>query len=174
MRTAERLGKANFELEKANAVPDPSVNASVRRLSISDDQAFVVGVSFPLPVLNRNQGNIARARAQLSQAQSETSAAELSLRNDVFEALETMANAYEHAAKFDQSILPSAEKAFALARDGYRRGRFPYLEVLDAQRTLFAVKEQRIATLNEYHKAKAELERMTTPATQPEEKNDAE
>lgn len=175
LKEAELLGQARYELEKANAIPDPTIRAGVRRFSATDDQAFLVGVSLPIPVLNGNRGNIDRARAEASQAESETLATQLSLRNEVFEALESMTNAYEHADSFDRTILPAAEQAFALSREGYRAGKFPYLEVLDAQRTLFATKEQRIATLKEYHTAKAELERLTTPAATPkEEKKDAE
>lgn len=175
LKEGELLGKARYELEKANAIPDPTINAGIRRFNATDDQAFIVGVSLPIPILNGNRGNIQRARAEASKAESDTVAHQLSLRNEVFESLESMTNAYEHADSFDRTILPAAEQAFTLAREGYRAGKFPYLEVLDAQRTLFATKEQRIATLKEYHTAKAELERVTTPAViQEEEKKNAE
>lgn len=165
MKMSEQLSKAQYALEKANAIPDPTISAGARQLKTTNDQAFLLSVSWPLPVLNRNQGNIARAQADIHRSESETHATQLALRNEAFEARETMENAYHHASKFNQTILPAAEKSFRLARQGYRLGRFPYLEVLDAQRTLYEVKEQRIATLNEYHKAKAELERLTTPVS---------
>lgn len=165
MKAVESLGKAHVVLEKANAVPDPTLTAGVRELGLTDEHAFMVGLSIPIPVLNNNQGNIARARAEASKAEIDTQEHILTLRNKAFEALESMTNTYEHADRFDHTILPAAEKAFQLARQGYRAGKFPYLEVLDAQRTLFAVREQRIATLQEYHAAKATLERLTTPAS---------
>jgi cobalt-zinc-cadmium efflux system outer membrane protein len=40
-------------------------------------------------------------------------------------------------------------------------GRFPYLEVLDAQRSLFGVKQQQIEAIREFHTAKAQVERLT-------------
>ena len=72
-----------------------------------------------------------------------------------------MENAYFQANTLKTQILPSAQKAFSLAREGYGLGRFPYIEVLDAQRSLFSVKQQHIAALRSYHTARAVLERLT-------------
>lgn len=153
--------KARYELEKAQAIPDPRINVGVRELRESGDRALVAGISIPIPVFNGNQGNIGRARQEVSKAEHDTDAARLSLTNTLHEALESQVNAFRRAKNMKESILPSAEKAFALSREGYRAGRFPYLEVLDAQRTLFDVKEQYITTLKEYQVAKAEVERLT-------------
>jgi cobalt-zinc-cadmium efflux system outer membrane protein len=59
-----------------------------------------------------------------------------------------------------ERILPAAEQAFEASDLGYRAGKFGFLEVLDAQRTLFAVKGQYIEALAAYHQAKAEVERL--------------
>lgn len=74
---------------------------------------------------------------------------------------ERMENAYVQAQTLKTEILPSADKAFRLAREGYGLGRFPYLEVLDAQRSLFGVKQQQIEAIREFHTAKAQVERLT-------------
>ncbi len=159
--------QAQYELEKSNAIPDPSFNAGVRDLRDTGDQAFIVGVSIPIPVFNMNRGNIERARQEVSQAESDKQAVKLAMINELHEALETQLNAYRNADNLKNSILPSAEKAFSLSRQGYRAGKFPYLEVLDAQRTLFDVKEQYIAALKEYHVAKAEVDKLTAGITEP-------
>lgn len=161
LQAAKSLSKAQYKLEKANAVPDPLISASVRDFQASDDQAFVIGLSFPLPVANRNQGNIERARSEVVKSDSDVQARRLALRNTLFESLESMINAYQSVENFNSSILPAAEKAYTLSRQAYGAGKFPYLEVLDAQRTLFTVKEQRIEALRNYHNAKADVERLT-------------
>jgi cobalt-zinc-cadmium efflux system outer membrane protein len=48
----------------------------------------------------------------------------------------------------------------ALANDGYARGAFSYLDVLDAQRLLFDLREQRLNLLRTYHLAEAALARI--------------
>jgi outer membrane protein, heavy metal efflux system len=61
-----------------------------------------------------------------------------------------------------------AERAVRLANDGYARGAFSYLDVLDAQRLLFDLREQRLDFLRNYHLAEAALARLQArnlPAT---------
>jgi cobalt-zinc-cadmium efflux system outer membrane protein len=154
--------KALAELEEAQAIPDPEVAVGVRDLRQTGDQAFMVGLSIPIPVFNANQGNIARARSEALQVESQGRHAELTLRNEVFQHLEELINAYEQAKTLKSDIIPSAEKAFSLAREGYQAGSFPYLEVLDAQRTLFEVKENYVEALKAYHTASANVVRLTT------------
>lgn len=96
------------------------------------------------------------------QIESQGRDAELTLRNEVFQHLEELINAYEQSNTLKGDIIPSAEKAFLLAREGYQAGSFPYLEVLDAQRTLFEVKENYVEALKAYHTASANVARLTT------------
>jgi cobalt-zinc-cadmium efflux system outer membrane protein len=153
--------QAKYELEKAQAIPDPRINIGVRNFRDNGDKAFMAGISIPIPVFNRNQGNVQRARHDISKAESDVQTEKLLMIGNVHEALETQINAYRQAKNLKKSILPAAKKAFRLSREGYGVGKLPYLEVLDAQRTLFEVKEQYITTLKEYHIAKAEVERLT-------------
>jgi cobalt-zinc-cadmium efflux system outer membrane protein len=63
--------------------------------------------------------------------------------------------------------MPGAETAFEAAQIGYRQGKFDYLEVLDAQRTLFSSRTRYIQALAEYNRAVAEVERLIgTPLTE--------
>ncbi|MGN7503697.1 MAG: TolC family protein [Alphaproteobacteria bacterium] len=161
---AEKSRKeALYDLEKAEALPDPTVSIGLRDLRATDDQAFVASVTLPIPVLNSNQGNITFARSMMQKAESDQKSTHIALRNETYEWLESQTNAYYQVQTLKSSIIPAAEEAFNLAREGYRAGRFAYLEVLDAQRTLFEVKEQYIEALNEYHIAFANVERLTTP-----------
>ena len=150
-----------IDVEESQAIPDPEVAVGVRDLRGEGEQAFMVGLSIPIPVFNANQGNIAKARSDALQVESQGHHAELTLRNEVFQHLEDLINAYEQANSLKGDIIPSAEKAFRLSREGYQAGSFPYIEVLDAQRTLFEVKEQYVEALRAYHIASANVQRMT-------------
>jgi cobalt-zinc-cadmium efflux system outer membrane protein len=69
--------------------------------------------------------------------------------------------AYVQAATLKDTVLPEAEQAFSLSRQGYESGKFAYLEVLDAQRTLAEARLQFIEALQEYHTQRANVERLT-------------
>jgi cobalt-zinc-cadmium efflux system outer membrane protein len=151
-----------LDLEQAASIPDPTFSLGVRDFRESGDQAFLLGVSLPIPILNQNQGNIAKARADLSRAESDARQLELALEQQLIENWQAWNTAYSEANRLQQKLLPAANKAFRLARSGYNKGKFPYLEVLDAQRTLFDARSQYHGALKRYHTARADVERLTT------------
>ena len=57
-------------------------------------------------------------------------------------------------------ILPGAQSAFDAANKGFSAGKFSFLDVLDAQRTLFQAKSQYIQALIDAHQSVAEIERI--------------
>lgn len=155
--------KSALDLERANAVPDPTLSVGARNFRDSDDNALVLGVSFPFPVLNANRGNIQKASFDVAAAEA---AHERSLR-DAYASLDArqfaLEAAYEQAHGMKE-IMPEAEKALKNARHGYDAGAFAYLDVLDAQRTLADAKTAYIDALRDYHINKAEIDYMTAPA----------
>lgn len=153
--------KARLALERANAIPDPRINVGMIDIPSAQDQAFVVGVSLPIPVYNVNRGNIDKARGEINRTELDNRQQIFDMGAELTSVYEQMQNAYVQAETLNTHILPSAEKAFELARTGYGLGRFPYLEVLDAQRSLFGVKQQHIEAIREFHVAKAKVERLT-------------
>ena len=57
-------------------------------------------------------------------------------------------------------MLPAAQQAFEAVQQGYRQGKFDYLYVLDTQRTLFETQARYIDSVEAYHKARADVERL--------------
>lgn len=153
--------RARLDLEQANAIPDPRLSVGMSNYRDSGDQAFMVGVSLPIPVFNANRGNIEKARNEVSRTEMDNRQMALNASAELTGAHERMENAYVQAQTLKTEILPSADKAFRLSREGYGAGRFPYLEVLDAQRSLFGVKQQQIEAIRDFHTAKAQVERLT-------------
>jgi cobalt-zinc-cadmium efflux system outer membrane protein len=152
---------ARLALEKANVIPDPRFTLGLRNFKESGYQAFVAGISLPIPVLNTNRGNIEKVRSEVSRTEYDNRHVMLLLNAEFHRAQQEMESAYLQADTLQTQILPAAEKAFELAREGYALGRFPYLEVLDAQRSLFGVRQQHIAVLQSFHAARATVERLT-------------
>src|SRR3546814_16879005 len=79
-RNADVLrSRAELELERSQAIPDLTLSAGVRQFRETDDSAFLVGVSIPIPVFDRNRGAIERAGAEVVAAEADLAAERLEL-----------------------------------------------------------------------------------------------
>ena len=151
---------ADHRLARAEIVPSPKVSVGVRQFRDTGDDALVAGISIPFPVLNWNQGEIARSRAEVVKADSERQQFELDQGRALSTSWSQWQSALAEAKSLKERIRPQAEKAFRLSVDGYHAGRFSYLEVLDAQRTLFETRAEEIDAFKRLHVSRAEVERL--------------
>ncbi|MBC8096812.1 MAG: TolC family protein [Akkermansiaceae bacterium] len=155
-----KLRAAEIKLADARRVPGVAVGGGIRHLAGPGDMAFVLGLSMPLQLFDRNQDGAAEARALLSRTGAQQKAAEVRLGAVLLGLYEEMARAVQIMDGLQKEIVPKAEDALAISRDGFAQGRFSYLEVLDAQRTLFDIKQEYIQTATAYHQFLVELERL--------------
>ena len=153
--------KAALNLERANRIPDPSVSIGVKRFRETEASALVAGISFPLPLFNRNSGAVAEAESRLWKAEEEQKAALLKTHTAATEVYLALSSAFVEAAALKKSVLPGLQSAFEAVQEGYRYGKFGYLEMLDAQRSLSESKKQYIESVAAYTKATADMERLT-------------
>ncbi|MBL9171339.1 MAG: TolC family protein [Verrucomicrobiales bacterium] len=156
----KKLREAEIKLADARRVPNVTVGGGIRHLQGSDDQALVFGFSMPLQFFDRNQGGTAEARALLSRTEAEHKAAEIRLGTVLLGLYQEMAWAVQVMDGLQKEIVPKAEDALAISWEGFAQGRFSYLEVLDAQRTMFDIKLEYIQTATAYHQFIVELERL--------------
>lgn len=124
------------------------------------DDALVFGVAVPLPLFDRNQGGIAEAECNVSASEQERQAALIKTHAALSAAWEAWSGAYHAAVVLRDDIVPRARDVFDRTEEGYRLGKFGYLEVLDAQRVLFDMQTQYFETLTTYHLAAADVERL--------------
>jgi cobalt-zinc-cadmium efflux system outer membrane protein len=159
-RTEEDRRRAVLRLEKARAVPDVIVGAGVRRYEETDDEAMVFGLALPLPLFDRNQGGVLEATAQLAKTRRQYEAVQVKTLAVLSEAVRALAAAYDEAAILRRDVLPKAQRAFEAAQQGYQQGKFDYLHLLDAQRTLFQTQAQYVDSVEAYHRAQADVQRL--------------
>lgn len=152
---------AAVTLKDAEAIPDVTIGAGPRYSNETNDTAFVMALSVPIPLFNRNQGQRQEARHGLSKAKEEQRAATLKARTALGQAYQELSAAFLSASSLNGVAAPAAEAAFLSTLEGYREGKFSYPFVLEAQRTLFEVRRQNILALGEYHKARTTIERLT-------------
>jgi cobalt-zinc-cadmium efflux system outer membrane protein len=147
-------------LEKARAIPDVTVSAGWQRFNDTGDNTAIVGFSIPLPVFDRNQGAILEATRREAKAREEARAARMKVLASLADSYRSLASSLAAAAGLRDRGLPAAQLAFRTAMEGYQMGKFGFLEVLDAERTLFETRGRYIDALAGYHKARAEVERL--------------
>ncbi|MCC6698275.1 MAG: TolC family protein [Candidatus Hydrogenedentes bacterium] len=187
--TAEIAARdARHSLERSRRVPDPVLSLGLRATGLGDrggsriagdsergfeaartrtafdddwDTSLVAGLSFPLPIFDRNQGNIAEAAALASKASDERKAVEVTVRAALSEAVLAAAGACDEAVRLRDEVLSNASGILEKTRVGFEMGKFNYLDVLDAQRTLFEVRTDALDARRRYHLALVDIERLT-------------
>ncbi|MDP2991176.1 MAG: TolC family protein, partial [Kiritimatiellota bacterium] len=93
-------------------------------------------------------------------AEKERATSMLTLERELYAAFQEMTMLHKESTALTTEVLPTARDVFESVRTGYREGKFSYLEVLDAQRTLFAAENRHIETLVNYHFARSQVERL--------------
>lgn len=152
---------ATLSLAEAQAIPDVTVSAGGRYYQNESTAGVVALFSIPLPVFNRNQGAIQAAQTRLDRAKVEQRVTEVSIRSAVAQAYQQLLAAYRQAVELRDRAIPQAETVFRGAQDAYARGLFRYIEVLDAQRTLFQLRAAYVDALLAYHMQITDIARLT-------------
>jgi outer membrane protein, heavy metal efflux system len=100
-----------------------------------------------LPIFNRNQGNIASARANIDRAESEKQRVSLTLRERASSVFDEYANARLTAEEYRENILPLAKKSYTMMFERYGEMLASYPRVLETKRKLFELQSEYIASL---------------------------
>ncbi len=145
---------------RKNAIPDINASVGYKRLSETDEDTIQAGIKLPLPIFNRNQGKITEANAFSDKAKDD----EIAIRNELLLLLNKAFSSYissrEQVSCYINTIIPQAEESLNIAKQGYRRGEFDYIVVLDAQRTLANTRISYIKIMNELFSSIAEIEKF--------------
>lgn len=150
--------QAAVDVERSRRMPDITVALGTKRED--GRRQTVVGLSVPLPLFNRNQGSLLESLRRTDKARDELDAEAVRLRTELYDAHARMAAALEEVALIATDVLPGAESTYQAASRGFELGKFSFLEVLDAQRTLFQSKNQYLLAVAESYRASAEIDRL--------------
>ncbi len=159
-----RIGveRTRFALDREIAGRKPDVDAEllVMHNNENNDNIASFNVGLPLPLFNRNQGNIARAQAELNSAGFEVRRIELQIQERLTAAFRRYENARNQVDTYARELLPNAKESLDLASLGYRQGEIPYLDLLTSQRTFFRVKMAYLDALKELQSSYSLIEGM--------------
>lgn len=145
------IERAQLALRRAQVDPVPNVTLTTgytrQNQNRSDD--WMVGVSLPIPVWNRNQGGIISAQAEFRSASFEVARVENDLSGRIATAFRSYLPARTRAERYTAAIIPKAEEAYQLSADANKGGQFEYLRVIQAQRSLFEARLRYVESLGE-------------------------
>lgn len=154
---------AAAELERAKRTPNVSLSVGMSRSEASRENLAIVGFSVPLPVADRNHGNILAALKRRERAEEDLRLAELRQRIELDASVRRLDTALTEVKTLDSEVLPGARSAYEAITRGFELGRFGALDALDAQRTWLQTRARYLSALERSHLARIEIERILGP-----------
>ena len=131
---SERSADAAIQLQDAQKIPDITVGAGVEQVP-AEGNTYNVGVSIPIPVSNRNQGERAKALIQKQKAQNDQLLITNQVLSDVDKALVAFEIQKRRVELYRTGVLKKVTDIQTLTEFSLKAGESSTLELLDAVRT---------------------------------------
>lgn len=157
-RAREEQARVRLDLERRLRMPQVTVKGIVE--DDPDLRNWRIGVSLPLPLWNRREGQIAEASASLTQSQSLLAQQRLTLMRELETTYSNYLIANQQVAAFEGGLLKEAESAVKVAEAAYRFGERGILDYLDALRVFRGVRQDFLAARYELQTALIQIERL--------------
>jgi cobalt-zinc-cadmium efflux system outer membrane protein len=168
VRAAEAgRGKARADLELARANAWWDVAPQVQYQRIGSDNTFGLGVSIPIRVFDRNQGEIARAGAEVTRSDQLRQAAADQARAEIETAMALVTSEREKVLRLGGEYVVRAQRIRETVQFAYRRGGLSVLDLLDAERTYRETTLEHLRALGNYWNAVYQLEAAAGGALEP-------
>ena len=151
-------GWAMYSLSRAQVVPNVTIQSVVEYDRATQATTASTLVALPLPVFNRNQGNIDKALADIQVDQTEISRVQLVLRDQLADSFRRYQTSRRQTERLRQTIVPSAEESLKLAMQLHSAGETSFGPVLLSQQTLFESQVAYVEAMTELHKVVIEIQ----------------
>lgn len=160
MRAAQvAVERAHAAVRRAQAEPTPNVTLSTGYTYQNQNRSndWLLGASLPLPVRNRNQGNIHSSLAELQMAQQEVRRVEMDLKERATNSYRTYSSAMARAQWYRDHILGRTSEALKLMTAAGEAGQFNALQILQAEKAVVEARLETNKSLGEAWRAASEL-----------------
>ena len=155
-QAAFEKARADVNLARANAWWDVTPQLEYQR--IQNDNTIGFGISMPIRIFDRNQGEIARTKAEVQRVSAVSRVVGLQALAEVDTALSTAMTEREKVRRLREVYLPKARQARDTVEFAYRRGGLSVLDFLEAQRSYRETALAEIQALGNYESALNQLE----------------
>jgi cobalt-zinc-cadmium efflux system outer membrane protein len=156
----EKRADILLKISKADRIPDVDLGFGVRQFEEDNSYTFVAGLSFPLPLFNRNQGSIQEALINTEKVEVDKKGLINNLLIKFNEFYEEYQTSLQNVTAYKNLILPSAQEYYAVTVNRYEDGSLQYIDVLFAKRKLIEAKKHYTESLHILQKSIATLENL--------------
>jgi outer membrane protein, heavy metal efflux system len=146
-----------LRLARAQAVPNVNVQMVAQRDSTLKYSSVSTLVAVPVPIFNRNQGNVMNMEGQLISQQKEYERIRLALADQLAGTFQKYMSLQSQAERLQREILPRAKENLDLTTQAYKQGQFDFPRVLAARQMYFQTNMATIDALTELHKVVVEI-----------------
>lgn len=155
--------QAKVRLAESGNVANPSGRVGLRHFGQGNDLALMVGGSIPLGTKGANRGNVERARADQRALEAEAGMMRIEIGREIDKLVADRRLTAAEIKRIDEEVLPSADRAVRLIRDGLARGgtAFTFLEYSQAQAAAHDARSRRVELLRRFHLMRVRLDRLT-------------
>lgn len=152
-----RASGFEVKLARAQAIPNVNVQVVAQRDSTQKFSSVSTLVSLPIPLFNRNQGNILNAEGRLRQQQKEYDRIQLALVDQLAQSYRQYQSLRHQVQQLQEVILPRAKENLDLTMQTHKVGKFDFSRVLTARQLYFQSHLTYIDSLTELHKTAIEI-----------------
>jgi cobalt-zinc-cadmium efflux system outer membrane protein len=146
-----------LRLARAQAVPNVNIQLVAQRDSVMKYSSVSTLVAVPVPIFNRNQGNVINVEGQLLQQQKEYDRLRLALTDQLAGSFRQYLSLRSQVERLQREILPRSKENLDLTTQAYRLGQFDFPRVLAARQIYFQTNLASIDALTELHKVAVEI-----------------
>jgi cobalt-zinc-cadmium efflux system outer membrane protein len=157
--------KSNYMLAKANGKRDLTFTSGYSHVGYAHDASFSVNMEIPL--FDRNQGEIARTHAAITQSEEDKNATQQAVMTDVATAYEAVKTGEGIIQLYQSGYLRESKESLDISRYAYQRGAASLLDFLDAERSYRSTELTYRETLATYMLAVEQLHEAVGARPQP-------
>ncbi|WLD13576.1 TolC family protein [Planctellipticum variicoloris] len=150
-------GWAALRQSEAQAIPNVTVQVVADYDRVTQSTTASTLVALPLPIFNRNQGNIDKAMADVRVDQADVARVQLVLRDQLADSFRRYKSSRVQAETLTKSILPASEENLKLTMAAYKGGEVGFRDVLFAQEAFAQSQIARIEAVTEAQKVAVEI-----------------
>ena len=149
--------RAEARQAKAKDASDVLLGAGYKYEAAGDINSFVFSIAMPLSFNKRGRAESAAASLRADAVLAERAEVRRVLQAELSTVLALYNGAMVEVELTKNKLIPKAEQAYALSRDGYNAGRFSWLELIAAQQNLADIRIRYIESLRDAHLARAQI-----------------
>lgn len=155
-----RVCEARANLDRQNAQPVSNVTVQLGAGVDNGTGSGMLNLQFsaPLPMNNKNEGNISAAYAKYCQATHEVKRIELAIKSRLAQVSQEYDSSKVAVLKYEKVILPKAQQTLNLSEEAYKAGELNFLHVLIVQRTYFESNLRYINAVRDLAQAHAKID----------------